>query len=253
MATFDRLQGTPSCMKIVQLWTCTFSFSFSLSSSTYLGPCMVVLGGTSYRPAAPRLYMAPRSLGSAGVSWSLQHISCENAYLMVARYKLLHGEFDKKQHFLPLNENPMSMTSGKVQSIFFMFFINGVRCGVLAGMWEFSLHSLLIRLETVLEVIAVPFKRKTARIFLQGLFGERLTICLIERSSLAYVSVDDQTFSCYVRSALYLTLALGTAGLEQRNLAAIFHSVYPSPCEVTICSLGTSVKEDVMPIACRDE
>ena len=177
MATFDRLQGTPSCMKIVQLWTCTFSFSFSLSSSTYLGPFMVVLGGTSYRPAAPRLYMAPRSLGSAGVSWSLQHISCQNAYLMVARYKLLHGAFDKKQHFLPLNENPMSMTSGKVQSIFFFSFINGVRCGVLAGMWEFSLHSLL-------EVIAVPFKRKTARIFLQGLFGERLTICLIERSSM---------------------------------------------------------------------
>ena len=32
------------------------------------------------------------------------------------RYKLLHGVFVTKQHFLPLSESPMAMTSGKVQS-----------------------------------------------------------------------------------------------------------------------------------------
>ena len=36
----------------------------------------------------------------------------------VARYKLLHGAFIRKQHFLPLGERLMAMTSGKVQSLF---------------------------------------------------------------------------------------------------------------------------------------
>ena len=36
----------------------------------------------------------------------------------VARYKLLHGAFVRKQHLLPLSESPMAMTSGKVQSLF---------------------------------------------------------------------------------------------------------------------------------------
>ena len=36
----------------------------------------------------------------------------------VARYKLLHGSFVRKQHFLPLSESPMAMTSGKVPSLF---------------------------------------------------------------------------------------------------------------------------------------
>jgi len=35
-------------MKIVQLWTCVYNFSFSFS----LGPLLVVLGGLKYRPAA---------------------------------------------------------------------------------------------------------------------------------------------------------------------------------------------------------
>ena len=38
--------------------------------------------------------------------------------LYVARYKLLHGAFVSKQHFLSVSACPMAMTSGKVQSLF---------------------------------------------------------------------------------------------------------------------------------------
>ena len=66
------------------------------------------------------------------------------------------------------------------------FFITGVRCGFCAGLWDFCPNSLLRRLDTVLERIAVPFKRKIAWIFLQKLFGERITICHIEQSSFGH-------------------------------------------------------------------
>ena len=46
-----------------------------------------------------------------------------------------------------------------------------------------------------------------------------------------------------MNSALNLTMALCTAALDQRNLASLILSVYPSPCKVTICVLRTSVKE----------
>ena len=67
------------------------------------------------------------------------------------------------------------------------FLITGVMCGFRAGLWEFSPNYLLRRLDTVLEVTAVFFKRKIARIILQELFGEHITICLIERASLGIV------------------------------------------------------------------
>ena len=56
VATFDQWQGAPSCMKIVQPWTCMCmcTFSFSSSNFTYLGPFIVVLCGMKYTPAALR-------------------------------------------------------------------------------------------------------------------------------------------------------------------------------------------------------
>ena len=67
----------------------------------------------------------------------------------------------------------MALTSGKNESLF-----SSSLCDFIPG---------LRRLETVLEIIAVHFKRKITRIFLQELFGVRITICLIERSSLVVV------------------------------------------------------------------
>ena len=46
-----------------------------------------------------------------------------------------------------------------------------------------SLHYLLKRLEIELGRIVVYFKRKIAWVILQEIFGERITICFIERSS----------------------------------------------------------------------
>ena len=38
----------------------------------------------------------------------------------VARYKVLHGAFVTKQHFLPLSESPKALTHGKDQSLFLL-------------------------------------------------------------------------------------------------------------------------------------
>ena len=73
----------------------------------------------------------------------------------VARYKLLHGAFIRNQHFLPLCDSPVAMTSGRIQSNF-----SGGRCGFCAGLWDFSQNSLLKHIKTVLELIAVPLKHK---------------------------------------------------------------------------------------------
>ena len=94
----------------------------------------------------------------------------------VARYKLLHGAFVSKQHFPSLSACPVAMTS------FSTSLVSGV--ALLSCLWDFSPTSLLRRLEIVLERIAVPFKRKIARMFLFELFGEHITICLTERSSM---------------------------------------------------------------------
>ena len=47
--------------------------------------------------------------------------------------------------------------------------------------------------------------------------------------------------------ALHLTIALFTAILEQSNLSAMSLYVCPSPCKVTICSLRTSVNDELSP------
>ena len=80
VATFDRWNGAPSCMNIVQPWT----FNFSLSNSTYLDPFILVLGGMKYRPAAPRHDMAPQIIWLVECFIATQHISCLNAYPMAS-------------------------------------------------------------------------------------------------------------------------------------------------------------------------
>ena len=96
---------------------CMCSLSFSLSNSTYVGQFVVVLGGMKYRLAAPRHDMALQ------IIWLDGCFIVATTYFLTpnvraVRYKLLHGAFVRKQHFLPLSESPMAMTSCKVQSLF---------------------------------------------------------------------------------------------------------------------------------------
>ena len=101
----------------------------------------------------------------------------------VARYKLLYVTFVTKQDFRFTQRE----SNGDVfwQSLFFLHHL--CLAWLLRRMRDFSPNSLLRRLETVLGLTAVPFKRKIARVFFQELFGERSIICLIERSSLGVV------------------------------------------------------------------
>ena len=68
----------------------------------------------------------------------------------------------------------------------------------------------------MLDLIAVPFKRKMASVYLQELFDERINSCLIKRSSLGvfFPGRPDLFQSGNVPSVLNLTKALGTAVLE---------------------------------------
>ena len=151
---------------------------------------------------------------------------------------MLHGACVRTQHFLPLGE---SMTKSSL-----FFFITGVRCGSHATLWNFSPNSLLRRLETVLELIAVPFKRKIAQLFLQELTGERITVCLIEQSSLGVIFREPDIFLLRNEpSALNLTTALCTAVLEQHNLAEMSLSVYRSPCERLLFAHCMDLEMDV--------
>ena len=57
----------------------------------------------------------------------------------VARFKLLHGAFNRKQHIFPPSECRLARCLAQY-SIF--FFSTGVRCGFRAGIWDFSQKSL---------------------------------------------------------------------------------------------------------------
>ena len=102
----------------------------------------------------------------------------------------------------------------------------------------------------MLELIAVPFKRKIAWVFLQELFGRRITLCLIEQSSLGVIfrGRPDLFLSRNVPSELNITIVLCIAVLDHRNLAAMPLSVYPYPCKVIICALRISDKDDFFPL-----
>ena len=118
----------------------------------------------------------------------------------VVRYELLHGTFVRKQHFLPLSESPMVMTSGKVQSFFLLHW-----CLVFLSCWPVGL---------------------------QKLFGECLTSCLIERSFLGVV-IPWMTRPFHVKDH-----AICIEFDDSRHGAMQFSSnVYPSLCKITICAL----------------
>ena len=158
-------------MIIVQPWTCTCRFSFSSRISTHLGPFMVVLGGMNYRPAAPCHDMVHLIIWLGG------------CFIVGTTY------FLSKR--LP-NGRVMCMWRGIHTNLHFsqssrFSLITGVRCGFRAGLRDFSPNCMPKRLERVVELIVVPFKRLIARIFLQELFGESITICLIEGTSMTLV------------------------------------------------------------------
>ena len=78
----------------------------------------------------------------------LQHISCQTLTqrmpnMHVARYKVLHGAFVGKQHFL---HSARVQGRWRLAKSSLFFFITGVRCGFRAGLWDFSYNSLLRRL-----------------------------------------------------------------------------------------------------------
>ena len=130
----------------MKIMPCMCSFSFSLSNSTYLSPFIVVL--LLFLPSLSFIYLLLLIVFYSNVRWNeietssatARHdipnhlarrlLHCRyNIFLVktltqwppnvhVARYKLLHGAFVRTQHFLPLSESPMAMTSGKVQSPF---------------------------------------------------------------------------------------------------------------------------------------
>ena len=103
-------------MKIVQLWTSTCSFSFSLSNSVYLDP----LGEMKYRPPA---------------SWH-DFIVATTYFLskrlpngrLMCMYKLLHDAFVTKQCSSPHQESsgddvwqsPVSFSSSLVSGVAFV-------------------------------------------------------------------------------------------------------------------------------------
>ena len=161
---------------------------FSMSDFTYFGPLIVVLGGMKYRPAAPRhdkanqiIWLSRRAI--VGTAYCLSK-RLPNDRLMcmwrVTNWCMAHSS--EKQHFLPLSESPMAITSGKFQSLFLHHW-----CQVWLSCRPVGLQSncLLRRLNTVLELMFVHYKM--ARIVLQELFVERIAMFLIERSSLAVV------------------------------------------------------------------
>ena len=127
------------------------------------------------------------------------------------------------------------------QSPVSFFFITSVRCRFLAGLLNFTTNYLPIRLKTILELIDVHFKLKIAWMFVQDLFGERITVCFTERYFLVVVfrGRPDEFQYWIVPSTLNLTIALCTAVLEQNNSAATSLSLHPFPCKVTMCVLWT--------------
>ena len=145
-------------------WTCmcSFSFSFCLSNSTYLGPFKVVLGGMTYRPPAPRHDMTPQIIL---LGWCF---NVATTYFLSRR--LPNGEVQtaawcicQKTTFLFHSTSPMAIMSGKVQSLFLVHW-----CQVWLSCRPVRLQSTFFAeiLENVLELIAVPFKGKIAQISL---------------------------------------------------------------------------------------
>ena len=118
-----------------------------------------MLDGMNYRPAAPRQDMTPQIiwLGRCFIVATTYFLSkhLPNGRLICmwrgTNCCMIHSsEHDTFFH----SASPISTTTGKVQSLFFH------HCGFRAGLCDFSPNSLLRRLETVLELIAVPLSAK---------------------------------------------------------------------------------------------
>ena len=80
-------------------------FQLFFEHSTYVGLFIVVLGGMEYRPAAPRNDSIPNHLARRVFHCGYNTFLVKTPNVHVARYKLLHGAFVKKQYFLPLSES----------------------------------------------------------------------------------------------------------------------------------------------------
>ena len=125
--------------------------------------------------------------------------------------------FVRKQHFLPVQwlwQNPVSFSSSLESGVVLV-----PNCSPRG-------------LETVLERIAVPLKRKFAQVFLQELFDERIYFCLVERSSLGVVFPWPRHFL-----VMNLMITLCTAIVEQHNRAAMSLTAY------SVCALRTSQRQ----------
>ena len=144
-------------MKIVQMC----SFSFSLSKSRFLCPFIVVLGGMKHRPATP-WHVTSQIIWIGGcfivaTTYFLSKCLPNGCLMLMWRDTNCCMVHSSKTTFFNSAKSPMAMTSGNIQAFFFSFFITGVRCLFCAGLWDFSPNSLMRRLETVLELIAVHF------------------------------------------------------------------------------------------------
>ena len=152
LATFDRWQGAPSCITIVQPWTSMCSFSLSLSDSTHFWSIHsgvrrneLQTSSVTERHYTPN-HSTRRVFHCGYNTFLVETLTQWPPNVHVAMYILLHGLFVRKQHFV---------STQRESSL--VFFTTGVRSGFRACLWDCSRHSLLGDLEALLELIAVPF------------------------------------------------------------------------------------------------
>ena len=97
--------------------------------------------------------------------------------------------FDSSEKMTFLHFGTVQLTCRLEKSRRF-FFISRVRRGFRAGFLDFRSNSLLSRLETVFTLTSVPLDRKTARIFLHELVGDRMT------TGAVWSSLGSSVFHC---------------------------------------------------------
>ena len=108
-------------MKIVQLWMCMCSFSFSLGSSIYMGSFKVLLTTVKYRAAAPWHDMAAQIIW---INIFLVKMLTHLPNVHVVGYILLHGAFVRKQMFHSVSVNGDDVWHSPVS--FFSSLVSGV-------------------------------------------------------------------------------------------------------------------------------
>ena len=101
------------------------SFNVSLSNTTYLGSFIVVLGRMKLDQQHHGMTWNPKSFASAGVSFWLHHIVCQNDFFLAAYCvcdEVQTAEFRQKTSLFSTRRQLNVMTSGKVQSLSLFFF-----------------------------------------------------------------------------------------------------------------------------------